>query len=387
MTGLRSFDREEEERLRGHGHWLHAHPEIAYREVDTAEYVARELEALGLKPVRGLATTGIVATIERRPGTRAVGLRADMDALPVHEATGLSHASQTPGMMHACGHDGHTAMLLGAARLLVEDRSFEGNIHLVFQPAEENEAGGRAMIEDGLFERFPMEAIYGLHNWPGLPLGHVAVRPGSMMASFDVFEITITGHGGHAAMPHKVDDVVLAGSSLAVALQTVVSRRLDPGARGVLSITRVQAGNVWNVLPDRYVLKGTCRAIDAASRDTIESAMKEIAAGIAAAFGVAIDVRYERRVPATINDPGCARFAQACAETLFGAERVHHDILPSMASEDFSFMLERCPGAYLWLGVGEDHMPLHSARFDFADAVLADGARLLATLALSSLTK
>jgi amidohydrolase len=376
---------EETHLLCRHRQWLHAHPEIAFRERQTSDYVAAELMALGLMPERGLATTGVVATVEGRWPGRAVGLRADMDALPVQEQTGATYASEHGGMMHACGHDGHTAMLLGAARLLAEDRDFEGKVHLVFQPAEENEGGGRVMVQEGLFERYPMEAIYGLHNWPGLSLGHVAVRPGPMMASFDVFEITVRGKGGHAAMPHRVDDVVVAGSALAMSLQTVISRRVDPAERGVLSITQVAAGNVWNVLPDAYTLKGTCRAFSGSTRNELERAMKEIAAGIASAYGVRIDVRYERRVPATINDAGAAQLAARTAGELFGAARVRTEFLPSMAGEDFSFMLENCPGAYLWLGVGESHAPLHSPHFDFEDAVIADGSRLLAALAMNAL--
>lgn len=382
----RLFTALEQEQLRAHRHWLHARPEIAFKERLTSDYVSAELESLGLRPERGLAGTGIVATVQGggRQG-RAVGLRADMDALPVQEATGAPHASIHPGMMHACGHDGHTAMLLGAARLLAEDRDFDGAVHLVFQPAEENEGGGRVMVEQGLFEHHPMQGIFGLHNWPGLPRGHVAVMPGPMMASFDVFEITLRGKGGHAAMPHRVDDLVVAGSSLASALQTIISRRVDPASRGVVSITQVQAGNVWNVLPDAYVLRGTCRALTPATRDEIEQSMKEIAAGVANAFNLQLDIRYERRVPATINDEDCARLAAACAAELLGPERVSTRMLPSMAGEDFSFMLEQCPGAYLWLGIGEDHAPLHSATYDFDDSVIADGSRLLVSLAHTAL--
>jgi hippurate hydrolase len=308
-----------------------------------------------------------------------------MDALPVVETTGLPHASTHTGLMHACGHDGHTAMLLGAARLLAGDRNFAGQVHLVFQPAEENECGGRVMVEEGLFERYPMKAIFGMHNWPGLPVGTIAVMPGPMMASFDVFEITIQGAGGHAAMPHRVDDVVIAGSAIAMALQSVVSRRLDPTLCAVMSITQVQAGSAWNVLPDRYVLKGSCRALGHAVQDSIENSMREIASGVGAAYNVAVDVRYERRIPATINDPACAALAASCARAVLGAHRVKTHLAPSMAGEDFSFLLERCPGAYLWLGIGEDHPPLHSSRYDFDDNVIADGSRVLASLALSAL--
>jgi hippurate hydrolase len=375
----------EQQQLCAHRRWLHQRPEIAFKEFATSDYVAAELERLGLLPERGLAGTGIVATVRgARPG-RSVGLRADMDGLPIVETTGLPHASMHQGLMHACGHDGHTAMLLGVARLLASDRGFAGQVHLVFQPAEENEGGGRVMVEQGLFERYPMDAIFGLHNWPGLALGTIAVMPGPMMASFDVFEITIKGAGGHAAMPHRVDDVVMAGSAIALALQTVVSRRLDPALSGVVSITQVQAGSVWNVLPDGYVLKGCCRAMGKATQDVIEDAMQRIVAGVAAAHNVHAEVRYERRIPATINDPASALLAAACAREVLGAARVQTQLPPSMAGEDFSFMLERCRGAYLWLGIGEDHAPLHSSRYDFEDSVIADGARVMASLALAVL--
>lgn len=375
----------EEQLLCGHRHWLHQRPEIAFAEFKTADYVAAELERLGLRPERGLAGTGIVATVMGdRPGP-SVGLRADIDALPVTEATGLAHSSKHAGMMHACGHDGHTAILLGAARLLAGNRDFAGKVHLVFQPAEENEGGGRVMVEDGLFDRYPMDAIYGLHNWPGLPVGTVAVMPGPMMASYDVFEIVVTGDGGHAAMPHRVDDVIVAGSAIVMSMQTVISRRLDPMLGGVLSITQAHGGSAYNVLSDRYELKGCCRALGKKTQDVIESAMREIASGIAAAHSVKAEVRYERRLPATVNDPQCAELAASCARAVLGEGRVETNLLPSMAGEDFSFMLERCPGAYLWLGIGENHAPLHSSRYDFDDRVIADGARVMASLAITSL--
>lgn len=375
----------EQELLCGHRRWLHQRPEIAFKEFQTSDYVANELEKLGLRPERGLAGTGIVATVVGGRSGRSVGLRADMDALPVAEATGLAHASQHPGMMHACGHDGHTAILLGAARLLAGERDFPGKIHLVFQPAEENEGGGRVMVEDGLFEQYPMDAIFGMHNWPGLPVGTVAVMPGPMMASYDVFDITVRGAGGHAAMPHRVDDVVVAASAIVLSMQTVISRRLDPMLGGVVSITQAHAGSAYNVLPDTFTLKGCCRALGKQTQDVIESSMREIAAGIAAAHGVTVDVDYERRLPATINDPACAELAAACARTVLGMARVCTELPPSMAGEDFSFMLEKCPGAYLWLGIGEDHPPLHSSRYDFNDRVIADGARVLASLARTAL--
>ncbi|EZP49981.1 M20 aminoacylase family protein [Sphingomonas sp. RIT328] len=385
MPSIRALTEAEANGLREHRHWLHAHPEIAFKEHLTAAHVAQELERLGLVPERGLAGTGVVATIEGRPGGRTVGLRADMDGLPIEETGTLPYASRHPGAMHACGHDGHTAMLLGAARLLAEDRSFAGRVHLVFQPAEETEGGGRVMVEDGLFRRYPMDAIFALHNWPGIATGRVAVRAGAMMASFDVFEITLAGKGGHAAMPHRVDDVVVAGCELVAALQTVVSRRLDPSDAAVLSVTGVQSGGTWNVLPDVFVLRGSCRALSHGTRAGLEKSIRTIADGVAAAHGLSAKVEYERRVPATINEPHCARMAAQTAVEIFGSDRVETEFAATMAGEDFAFMLERCPGAYLWIGVGEEHAPLHSQAYDFNDAVLGDGARLLAALAIASL--
>ncbi|MEZ0604209.1 M20 aminoacylase family protein [Paraburkholderia sp. IW21] len=385
FTLPRLFTTQEEDALCGHRRWLHANPELAFKELRTSDYVTTQLESFGLTPERGLAGTGVVATVVGQTEGRSVGLRADMDALPVLEMTGLAHGSRHEGIMHACGHDGHTAMLLGAAKLLSEDRDFPGKIHLVFQPAEEQEGGGRVMVEDGLFDRYPMDAIFAIHNWPGLAKGHVAVMPGPMMASFDVFDITLRGAGGHSAMPHKVDDVVVCGSGIVTALQTIVSRRLDPMQCGVMSITQVNSGSAYNVLADTFVLRGSCRTLSSAVQDEIESSMHRIVGGIASAFNIHADVRYERRLPATINDPNCATLAAVCAEQLFGSDRVHTGMVPSMASEDFSFMLQRCRGAYLWLGIGEQHAPLHSSHYDFEDGVIADGSRLLATLALTAL--
>jgi hippurate hydrolase len=308
-----------------------------------------------------------------------------MDALPVHEQTDLAHASTRPGVMHACGHDGHTAILLGAAKLLAEDRNFAGKVHLVFQPAEENEGGGRVMVEQGLFERYPMDAIFAMHNWPGLPRGHVAVMPGAMMASFDAFDIALRGPGGHAAMPHEARDVIVGGSALVTALQTIVSRRLDPTLSAVVSVTQVQSGSAYNVLPDTYTVRGGCRALSTATQDLLEASIRQIASGVAAAHGLDVEVCYQRRVPPTVNCPESAALVAKCAQALYGPQRVHTQLSPSMAGEDFSFMLQRRPGAYLWLGIGEDHAPLHSSLFDFDDEVLEDGARLLASIAMSSL--
>jgi len=365
---------------------LHTHPETAFEEQETAAFVADRLESFGIKVDTGLTGTGVVGTLAAGDGP-AIGLRADIHALHIAEANDIDYRSVHPGKMHACGHDGHMAMLLGAARYLAETRAFSGTVHFIFQPAEENEGGGRAMIEDGLFRRFPVEAVYGMHNWPGMPVGWFGVRPGPMMAAFDIFEIVVDGHGAHAAMPHLGVDPIVTGSAIVGALQTITSRATDPLDSAVVSVTRFQAGDTWNVLPDRAVLAGTTRSFRPEVRDTLEPAIRRIAGSVAEAHGASAAVHYERRYPPTINDAAETERAAAAAAAVVGADNVDHDPRPSMGAEDFAFMLNEVPGAYVWLGNGgsEGGCTLHNPHYDFNDAALPIGASYWATLVESVL--
>jgi hippurate hydrolase len=356
-------------------HDLHAHPETAFEEFRTSDFVAARLAEDGFEVHRGLGGTGVVGTLSVGAGP-IVGLRADMDALHVTEKTGLAHASRHPGRMHACGHDGHTTMLLGAARHLAATRNFSGTLRVIFQPAEENEGGGRRMIEDGLFAQFPCDRIFGLHNWPAMPLGTFGVNGATMMAAFDTFEIEVHGRGCHGAMPETGIDPIVVGAEIVTALQTVVARRLSPLERAVVSVTQFHGGDTWNVVPDGVILRGTTRSMSPDVQDRIETAMREICEGVAAAHGARAELRYERRYPATINTPAEAAEAAAAARAVLGEAAVNADCAPSMAAEDFGFMLRERPGAYAFLGVGDaDHRAsLHNPLYDFNDAALALGA-------------
>ena len=356
---------------------LHAHPETAFEEHRTADYVSLRLHEFGIEVHRGLAGTGVVGTLAgRRAGGPAIGLRADMDALDIDEANEVAHRSRNPGKMHACGHDGHTAMLLGAAKYLAETRNFAGTVHFIFQPAEENEGGARVMVEDGLFERFPVESVYGLHNIPGIPVGEFAVRPGPIMAAFDLFEISLSGTGTHAAMPHLGRDAVVAGAHLVAALQTVGSRTIDPFETAVVSVTQMHAGSTWNVIPEDVVLRGTARAFTEGMQAHVEAEIGRIAAGVAQAFAVDAGVRYERRYPATVNAPGETEFAAGVARGIVGDGNVSLDRDPMMGAEDFAFMLRERPGVYMWIGNGprDGGRMLHNPRYDFNDELLPLGA-------------
>ena len=370
------------ERMVAWRHDLHAHPELAFQETRTADLVARELAACGYAVKTGLGRTGIVGTLSRGAGP-AIGLRADMDALPIREATGLPYASTTPGVMHACGHDGHVAMLLGAARHLAARDDLAGTVHVIFQPAEECEGGGRAMVEDGLFRDFPCEAVFGLHNWPGLPVGTFATRVGPIMASLDTFEITIHGYGTHAAMPERGTDPLVATAELVLALQTVVSRRIAPTEPAVLSVTQIHGGEAYNVIPDRAVIRGTVRCLGEATRQRIAGLVEALAKGVAATHGATAEITYTIGYPATINAAGPVRLALDAAGAVGGLTDVKDEIAPSMGSEDFSYMLGECPGAYAWIGAdgAEPGVPLHNPAYDFNDAVLPLGAAYWATLA------
>jgi hippurate hydrolase len=353
---------------------IHAHPETAFEERRTAEVVATKLAEFGL------AGTGVVGTLRgNRGGGRSVALRADLDALHIHEKNGFAHASKNEGRMHACGHDGHTTMLLGAARYLAETRNFAGTVHFVFQPAEENEGGARRMIEEGLFEKFPVEAVYGMHNWPGLPPGKFAVRPGPMMASFNIFEVVVAGKGAHAAMPHEGTDPVVIAAQLVTAFQTIVSRNAHPLESAVISVTQIHGGDTWNVIPDEVVLRGTTRTFKPEIQDLVERRMREVAEGLCAAHGARMRWRYERRYPATVNAGHETETAAAVLAEIVGEENVRRDILPSMGSEDFAFMLQEKPGSYVWIGNG-GNANLHNPGYDFNDEILTLGASYWARL-------
>jgi amidohydrolase len=370
---------------------LHAHPELGFEEHRTAEVVTRELDRLGVEYHAGVGKTGVVAVIagKRRESGRAIGLRADMDALPMHEENDFEHASRFKGRMHGCGHDGHTVMLLGTARYLSATRRFDGTAYLIFQPGEEGFAGGKAMIDDGLFERFPADEIYALHNWPGLPPGTIAVRPGPMMAAADRIEIHIEGRGGHGAHPYMAIDPVLVAGHIITAAQSVVSRNVSPLDTAVVSLCAMQAGNLaaMSVIPREAKLVGTVRTFRPQTQDMVERRLNDLVHSIAAAFGAKATLKYERVYPATINTEREAEFAARVADTLIGSENVVRDLEPSMGSEDFSFMLQRRPGAYARLGQGgaEGGCFLHNSRYDFNDEVIPLGAGYLAALAEQAL--
>lgn len=355
---------------------IHAHPELAFRENRTSDLVASVLEELGLEVHRGWAGTGVVGRLSRGNSTRAVGLRADMDALPIVEKNDFGHRSRAEGCMHACGHDGHTAMLLAAADRLANAGEFDGTVYFIFQPAEETEGGGRVMVEEGLFERFAMQAVFGMHNWPGLPAGHFAVHDGPVMASADRFDIVLSGRGAHAAMPHQGSDTILAGSALVQALQSVVSRRIDPLEPAVVSVTRFHAGDAYNILPEQVHLAGTIRAFSTATREQAEEEVRKIVEGVAATFGMQSRFEIQYGYPATVNSHAEAELCRTVAESLVGSGHVRTDLPPSMGAEDFSFMLQAKPGCYVWLGngIGEGGCMLHNPRYDFNDDVLPVGA-------------
>ena len=364
---------------------LHRHPELAYAEHRTAEFVARQLAQFGLQVHRGLGGTGVVGTLSRGTSRRSIGIRADMDALPIRETSGVDHASSAPGIMHACGHDGHTAMALAAAALCAQLPGLNGTVHFIFQPAEENEGGGRRMVEDGLFKLFPCERIYALHNWPALPAGVGVALDGAMMAALDTFEIEVRGRGCHGAMPHQGADPILAAAQLVGALQSIVSRNLDPLHSAVVSVTQIQAGDTWNVIPDTCRIRGSTRWYEAAVGDLIAERLPRISRALAEALGCSAEIQYQRRFPATINDPAAARFVR---EIGAGIGMQMREAPPSMASEDFAYMLQAVPGCYLWLGAAREgeNPGLHSPRYDFNDVVLAQGIQLWVALVQSCLT-
>lgn len=363
-------------------HTLHAHPETAFEEHHTARYIANVLKQAGIEVHEGVGKTGLVAVLKNGDGP-CLGLRADMDALPVTEENHCSHRSTIDGKMHACGHDGHSSMLLGAALHLHQNRNWTGTINCIFQPAEEAAGGGQVMIEDGLFERFPCDAVFGLHNWPGMPLGTFAINHGPMMAAQDLFEITITGKGTHAAMPETGIDSLLIASQIVVNLQTIRSRKVSPSDAAVLSVTQIHGGDAWNIIPETVMIRGTVRCFDENLQNMIEAQLKTIATSTAEMNGGTANVQYMRSYPATINHHQETDIAIAAATKTVGTDNVHYDVKPAMPSEDFAFMLKARPGAYIWMGIdGETpSAKLHNPHYDFNDDGLEIGMRYWVNLA------
>jgi hippurate hydrolase len=370
---------------------IHAHPELSYEEVQTSELVAKKLTEWGIPVIRGLGLTGVVGVIKNGTSKRAVGLRADMDALPVKESNTFPHHSQHEGKMHACGHDGHTAMLLGAAHYLSQHKNFDGTVYVIFQPAEEGAGGAKRMMDEGLFEQCPMEAVFGMHNWPGAAAGGMSVKVGPMMASSNEFEVIVKGKGAHAAQPHMGIDPIMVAVQIAQSWQTIISRNKSPIDSGVLSITQIHSGSATNIIPNSASLIGTVRTFTLPVLDLIESRMREIAEHTAAAFGATIEFRFHRNYPPLINHDLETLFAVGVMEDVVGKERVDAQVEPTMGSEDFAFMLLEKPGCYVFIGNGDgEHRMqghglgpcnLHNPSYDFNDDLLPIGATYWVRLA------
>jgi len=355
---------------------IHAHPEIAFEEHRTAEIVAEKLKSFGIEVETGIAGTGVVGTLKRGTGNRSIGLRADLDALLINEANEFEHKSKNPGKMHACGHDGHTVMLLGAAKYLAEQGNFDGTVNFIFQPAEENEGGGKAMIDDGLFEKYPVESVYGMHNIPGMPVASFAIKPGPIMAAFDVFNVKIIGKGGHAAMPQTTIDPIIIGTKIIDAYQSIVSRYIDPQEPAVLSVTQFHAGDAYNVIPNDIEIKGCTRCFSPKIQKQLEEQMHQITKSLCDAYGATYEFEFEHRYPATINSEEEAEIAGKVAQQVVGEERVNLSPTPGMGSEDFAYMLQEKPGSYIWIGNGdgEGSCMVHNPGYDFNDEILPIGA-------------
>ncbi|MBC6441562.1 MAG: amidohydrolase [Rhodobacteraceae bacterium] len=363
---------------------LHENPELQFDTRRTSALVAEKLREWGCDEVKeGIGRTGVVGVIRGRQNTsgKVIGLRADMDALPISEATGLAYASRTDGKMHACGHDGHTAMLLGAAQYLAETRNFDGTVCVIFQPAEEGGGGGREMVNDGMMEEFGIQKVYGMHNMPGLPVGHFAIREGAFFASADLFDIRVTGKGGHAAKPHDCIDTTLVAAHIVVALQSIVSRNVDPIRNAVLSLTSFETeSKTHNVIPQHVDMHGTVRALEPAIRDQMEECLKAVVTGTAATFGATAHIKYIRNYPVMVNDPAETRFAAEVARDVVGETAVTEGIPPVMGGEDFAFMLEARPGSYILIGNGDTAM-VHHPEYKFDDEMIPTGASYWARLA------
>jgi hippurate hydrolase len=364
-------------------HRIHARPELAYEEFATGDLVAERLQAWGYTVHRGLGQTGVVGQLKVGHGTRKLGIRADMDALPIHETTGLPYASTVPGKMHACGHDGHTAMLLAAAKHLAEEKCFDGTLNVIFQPAEEGEAGARAMLEDGLFDKFPCDAVFAMHNMPGFPTGKFGFLPGSFMASSDTVIITVTGRGGHGAVPHKAVDPVVICAQIVLALQSIVSRTVAPLDMAIITVGAIHAGEAPNVIPETAEMRLSVRALKPEVRDHLQERITAVACGQAAVFGARAKVDYQRRYPVLVNDAAMTGLARQVALDWVGEDGLIADMQPLTGSEDFAFLLEKCPGSYLIIGNGdgEGGCMVHNPGYDFNDACLAAGAAYWVKLA------
>ncbi|MEC8205676.1 MAG: M20 aminoacylase family protein [Pseudomonadota bacterium] len=389
MTVINSIaDRADE--LKGWRRELHQHPEICYEEVWTSDFVAAKLESFGIEVHRGMGKTGVVGVLRGNGDSdRAIGLRADIDALPMQELNEFEHKSKIPGRMHACGHDGHTTMLLGAAQYLAETRNFDGTVYFIFQPAEEGGGGGLAMIEDGLFREFDMQTVWGMHNWPSMDMGLAGIHDGVCMANADEFTMVIRGRGGHAAQPHMTLDPIPCGAAIVQSLQTVVSRRVSPVDSAVVSVTIFQAGSAKNVIPDDVRIGGTARCFRKETRKLLEDSIREISESTAALYECEIDFEWHAGYPATVNHAAEAERAAQVMETVIGEDNVDRDVEPSLGGEDFAYMLEEKPGAYIWIGSGPAPAEgmLHGARYDFNDEVLPVGATYWAKLVESELPR
>ncbi|WP_337269323.1 M20 aminoacylase family protein [Oryzifoliimicrobium ureilyticus] len=365
---------------------IHARPELLFDVEETAAFVVEKLKSFGVDDVvTGLGRTGVVGIIKGKADNgRTIGLRADMDALPMTEITGKPYASKTPGKMHACGHDGHTAMLLGAAKYLAETRNFSGTVAVIFQPAEEGGGGGNVMVQDGLMERFGIDEVYGMHNMPGIPVGQFAVRAGAIMAATDEFTVIIRGRGGHAATPHRTIDPIAIGAQIVANLQMIASRTIDPLSSVVVSVTKFNAGSALNVIPDEATIAGTIRTLDESVRQTAEQRFRQIVSGIAESHGATVDINFHRNYPVTVNHPKETEHTIATATEIAGTTNVDTDVAPMMGGEDFSYMLNARPGAFIFIGNGESAM-LHNAKYDFNDEVIPHGISYWVRLAESRL--
>lgn len=362
-----------------HTEWrrdIHAHPELAYEEHRTAKFVAEKLAEFGIPIETGIGRTGVVGTITNGSSDRCIGLRADMDALPLQEFNEFQHRSTHDGVMHACGHDGHTAMLLAATEYLASNRNFEGTVHVIFQPAEEGEAGAKAMMDDGLFERFPMEAVYGMHNWPGQKVGKMATRKGAIMAAMDVFEVKIIGRGGHGALPHLAVDPILVATQLVNQWQGIVSRNVNPIDAAVVSVTQIHAGDAFAVIPSEVVVRGTVRSFRPATRELLRERMKQITAGICSGNDCEFEWWYDHRFPPTVNSSLETDAVSKACRSLLGDANYDDSVEPSTGSEDFGYMLEEKPGCYIFIGNGstDGGCLLHNPRYDFNDEIIPIGA-------------